>query len=375
MNEPGRNEPCWCGSGLKYKKCHMGRERAEKPMISDYLEAEKRARNRKLCLHPDAQDSECEGDIVKAHTVQRAGLAKIAEDGHVHTFVQDVSLLRSGGGKRHAIVPRRVGIGSASTFTGFCEKHDNDTFRPIEDEDIECSNEHAFLLAYRALCHALYKKKAALEYLPFMRGVDAGQPVPIQMAVQQFAGSFIEGNEAGHRDLAQIKRQYDSVLKGRDYSNIRYYAILFEECPDVMCSGSFWPEFDFAGQQVQEPVKPNPEGMQFSLMSSKDGGIAMFTWIKSRGVCEAFVETLHQIADVDLANAILRFVFEYFENTYFRSAWWESLDKSKRTRLHDRMAMMNSITVEHQPKCLIDDGLRVVNWEIEGRRTNVRIHV
>jgi methionyl aminopeptidase len=23
---PGRNEPCWCGSGKKYKKCHLGRE-------------------------------------------------------------------------------------------------------------------------------------------------------------------------------------------------------------------------------------------------------------------------------------------------------------------------------------------------------------
>ncbi|MEJ2314082.1 MAG: SEC-C metal-binding domain-containing protein [Nitrospirota bacterium] len=20
---PGRNEPCWCGSGVKYKKCHL----------------------------------------------------------------------------------------------------------------------------------------------------------------------------------------------------------------------------------------------------------------------------------------------------------------------------------------------------------------
>lgn len=20
---PGRNEPCWCGSGAKYKKCHL----------------------------------------------------------------------------------------------------------------------------------------------------------------------------------------------------------------------------------------------------------------------------------------------------------------------------------------------------------------
>lgn len=24
---PGRNDPCWCGSGRKYKKCHLGRDR------------------------------------------------------------------------------------------------------------------------------------------------------------------------------------------------------------------------------------------------------------------------------------------------------------------------------------------------------------
>jgi uncharacterized protein len=22
FKEPGRNDPCWCGSGKKYKKCH-----------------------------------------------------------------------------------------------------------------------------------------------------------------------------------------------------------------------------------------------------------------------------------------------------------------------------------------------------------------
>ena len=23
LGKPGRNEPCWCGSGNKYKKCHL----------------------------------------------------------------------------------------------------------------------------------------------------------------------------------------------------------------------------------------------------------------------------------------------------------------------------------------------------------------
>lgn len=26
-NEPGRNDPCWCGSGQKYKRCHLDADR------------------------------------------------------------------------------------------------------------------------------------------------------------------------------------------------------------------------------------------------------------------------------------------------------------------------------------------------------------
>ena len=24
---PGKNDPCWCGSGVKYKKCHLVKDR------------------------------------------------------------------------------------------------------------------------------------------------------------------------------------------------------------------------------------------------------------------------------------------------------------------------------------------------------------
>jgi hypothetical protein len=36
--EPGRNDPCWCGSGRKYKQCHLGRPtRAELPARAGWL--------------------------------------------------------------------------------------------------------------------------------------------------------------------------------------------------------------------------------------------------------------------------------------------------------------------------------------------------
>jgi uncharacterized protein YecA (UPF0149 family) len=30
VRQPGRNEPCWCGSGKKYKHCHLAADRARR---------------------------------------------------------------------------------------------------------------------------------------------------------------------------------------------------------------------------------------------------------------------------------------------------------------------------------------------------------
>jgi tetratricopeptide (TPR) repeat protein len=36
-NDVGRNEPCWCGSGRKYKKCHLGHEELALPQRVNWL--------------------------------------------------------------------------------------------------------------------------------------------------------------------------------------------------------------------------------------------------------------------------------------------------------------------------------------------------
>ncbi len=48
---PGRNDPCWCGSGKKYKQCHL-RKDSEKRLEDGYAAraAQMAARN----LGPDA---------------------------------------------------------------------------------------------------------------------------------------------------------------------------------------------------------------------------------------------------------------------------------------------------------------------------------
>ncbi len=366
-NKIGRNELCWCGSGKKFKKCHTGREEAEPAKISDFLDTGKKAFGKEFCLYPSDSKSECDGKIVKAHTVQRAALAKIAEDGHVYGFVPDANVLQCKPGKEELLVVQRIGIKKASTFTGFCAKHDNKIFKVIEDDSFICCVEHAFLLGYRALCHAVFMKKAALEMKDHYHNMDSGQPIEIQRAIQEFAIPFMKGTKLGHDDLARIKREYDTILKNKSLKKIKYYAIFFDKLPDVLSSGSFWPVFDFNGNKVQEPIKPNPEGIQISLITMKQGGAAVFTWLEENGVSESFIKTLHRIKDSRLPSTIVRFIFEYFENIYFKISWWNSLNESQKKKLHQRALMI----MGHEPDCLMEDGLRVVDWQVTSRKTNI----
>ncbi len=153
----GRNDQCWCGSGLKYKKCHMARERQEPVNIWEVAGEHNKLFGTKDCLAPDAMKVDCSGAIVKAHTVPRSGsLQQIARNGHVYSFIPTLGNIIKGKGR---LQPRLVHINVASTFTGFCSTHDDGIFSKIEKQAFVGSQEQCFLLAYRGLARELYTKK------------------------------------------------------------------------------------------------------------------------------------------------------------------------------------------------------------------------
>ena len=83
----GRNDPCPCGSGKKYKKCCLGKD--DDPVYSDpinLLQTYKAARKSsriKQCLYPD--HSECSEKIIGAHSIQNNKiLKKISDNGEIY---------------------------------------------------------------------------------------------------------------------------------------------------------------------------------------------------------------------------------------------------------------------------------------------------
>ncbi len=180
-SKTGRNDPCWCGSGKKYKKCHLGRDR-EKPLPLQALGTElNRFFKGGECLHPEASRATC-GKVIEAHTIQRKGaLAQIVDDSkHCRTLFSHRAFFGDG-------APQKRGWREASVFAGFCDHHDAVTFGPVESVPFTGTPQQAFLLAYRAECHEFYQKRASDRSQEPMRSLlDRGKPRDAQAAIQDF---------------------------------------------------------------------------------------------------------------------------------------------------------------------------------------------
>ncbi len=80
----GRNDPCWCGSGKKLKKCHPDSSR-DGFSFYDFEKIRKEVFSKKTCM-VSKERNDCSERICKAHTVSKSALSLIAENGHLYHF-------------------------------------------------------------------------------------------------------------------------------------------------------------------------------------------------------------------------------------------------------------------------------------------------
>lgn len=366
MSGRDRNRPCWCGSGRKYKKCHLGREDQQHPSIWDASKKLRSIFKAKACLHPQAGPATCKGQIVRAHTVRRsADLSAIARNGHVYQVSADLADLNKNQGK---LVPKLVGINDASTFWGFCEHHDSSTFAPLEAAAFTATAQQLFLLAYRPLCKELYLKRRALESSDFAKNLDKGRNLAHQADIQEFIALMQIGIKAAIADLERHKKAYDADMLAGDYTSMRSVIVWLDKAPDIMCSSMVQPHYTFDGKLIQEigDVAKQLDFMSFSLISVPPGGAVVFAWRSdSDRACSQFVDSLVSMSETKIPNAIVRYATSEFENTYMSPLWWEGLRQDERDALIGRLSHNVGPTNRVAPNYLKDDGQKPVNWVVQ----------
>lgn len=364
-----RNEKCWCGSGRKYKACHLGRE-SQAPVKE--WEAEKALRNEfrvPACSAPADWHSACSGRIIRAHTVPRAGsLNRIARDGHVYAFIPTIENLSRNNG---ILEPVLVGVRNASTFTGFCSFHDDAIFAPAEKVPFTATPEQCFLLGYRAMARERYTKQSSARMSPLRRLADRGKRIDRQVEIQILNGLFEYGLAAGLNDTLAQMDEYAARLTSGDYSDVRAYVIETVEPPPVMCSAGWLPSSDFEGTELQDIAQSKRlAAMSVSSMWGGEKGVVVFQWLaQDDHVCCALIDSVARLNDDQIGPALVRLMFEHFENVHIAPAWWEALALPVRTSLIDRMARSANPFAPQLDKPLVDDGLVLPKWPIAGRFT------
>lgn len=364
----GRNDLCWCGSGLKYKYCHLGRDRQKPQNIWSVAKEHRKVLSIKECLVPASMKSKCSRSIVNAHTVpKKESLKSIARDNHVYGLNLDLENMIKHAGR---VEPELVGINKASIFTGFCSIHDDSIFAPIEKHSFNESQEHCFLLAYRALTMELFKKIGVLSASSIRRQTDRGKCEYAQRQIQSFNKSFDTGLSLGLKDMEHYKRLYDNILLSKNFKDIRAYVLTFDRSPPVMCSSAHFLEYDFKGNKLQDVDNNNTIAHQIAYTSFYSGGhgFIVFSWLsESDAVCRQLIDSLKELSPDRVTDALIGFFFTYTENLYIQPEWWENLANDKRKLLIDWLAESMDVFLPRTLKYLTD-GTKFDNWPLIGTR-------
>ncbi len=208
MKGRDRNAPCWCGSGKKYKKCHLGRDSQPKENPWAAVDVNRKAFSQRKCCAHDVGLGDCEGGVIKTHTVSRGpNLAKIAKDGPVLQYGANIPEMNKNGGK---LSVKRVGIKDAATFYGFCTKHDRNLFSCIENEVFTGRPDQCLAVAYRTMSRELYGKDASAHLRETLKGADKSLQLFEQFMLQKVLDIIDTGNEAARRDL---KAAHDALTE------------------------------------------------------------------------------------------------------------------------------------------------------------------
>lgn len=366
-----RNALCWCKSGKKYKKCHGHPSYTTQTPLSQIIQDQKDQYTQNICYTPTEYHHECSGHIIQAHTISKSkNLTYISNNGHVYSFMgfNLGHLIKSDG----EIQVRKISIKQASTFSGFCSKHDSEIFKPL-DEGFDLTLEKIFLNYYRTMVRELYlKEKNASYQKTTMKNYDKGLSTIEQILYQISLSGFSTGTETGHRDLKIIKSNMDKNLLSKNFSSMKYYAIIINKIPDIISTCVWVASSDFEGNSLVDLFDVDQYYNSIcvsTLVLSNEQGLILFSWddeLKSPE-CYKFIHSLHQLSSNEKIQACVYWLFAYNENIYFSSQWWDSLKTIEQQQITD---IFNS-TFMKSPDLSQYNSLNVVDWNIDEIKTNI----
>ncbi|PEF23130.1 hypothetical protein [Bacillus pseudomycoides] len=300
----------------------------------------------KECFH---QDENCSDKIIKAHSIQNNRiLNKISENGEVLMIAGE-----SDSSSMFKTSMQRVGRKRATTFTGFCGKHDNDLFMPIEEEKYRIGNkEQEFLFAYRALAKEFHTKTTVGEmYRKMQQYIRAGEyhklsnifdeNSQLNLEYIQYMGEAVTGYLIGSEDaearLNLFRKRMNEFLDKSSFDEIVTDVIELDEEYHIAVSSITFIETDLNNKVINEmanlqaslaplfiTVFPQ-DGKTYILLSYFERNKRRYKFIKEQILTQSI-----KMQKIIISNLIVA----YLENWAISPIKWNKLSAKMKSKIY-----------------------------------------
>jgi SEC-C motif len=330
-----KSEPCPCGSGKKFRACCFNKSNQNKidkkllnsdGYINHLLNSKRKEANIAVCLHPNKD--ECKGNIKNAHSIQNNRiLNQISEDGHVVLLNSEV---KNG---EYIVNTRDVSRNKATTFTGFCDYHDTNLFKPIETAEFEKTNEQLFLYAYRSLCLELHRKMVAIKLIQL-----TFKEQPELVHNPDFVYNY-RMFQLGLNDLEKDKAIFDDALLKHKFDILYTRVYEFPFKINFATSTCFSIEYDLTGTKIVDIYDYRADRIPcvyftaFPDSSNEVSYIIMSCLSKDKEIYQGLLDQIYQLDNDEKVSFFNNVLPYYTENIVMNPKLWRSFSKAGKQQL------------------------------------------
>ena len=273
----------------------------------------------KECFH--FEKKLCSDKIISAHSIQNNKVLNLLES-EVNGNLKVLSFLylkHNKFGKATSLKP--IGKKSASTFFGFCNYHDTNIFKEIENNEIDLNNDkHCFLLSYRAFAKDYHAKKETL------KGYKKNKFYSITHKLLGL--NLAEGSEIGLRDSSFVKKRLNKIFEKKQFSELYYLTYELDYLIPIALSGSFNPNYSYKGKKLNKSSDINIiyEFVNFVVHPTISGKtLIILSCLPEHEKSVLFLDELDELKTLKFEKAVSSLAIAYIENTFISPILWEKL--------------------------------------------------
>ena len=339
-------ELCPCGSAIKFKFCcyQKAREARHKESAeSKYTDQRINHMARKNWEKADFKTcmgfnkDECNSVIKGAHSIQNNRfLNRISKDGHVYQIKGEISQQ-----KGPFSTFNKISRNKASTFFGFCDYHDTELFKPIEQIEYTEEPIQNFLFAFRSTALEYHRKQRLLNNIrEIFKDFPAATLDP--MLVNMYRVALLDVDDYA-KDYIHFKNEYE---KG-EFKNLRTVCKVLDYEVEFTASSAFTVEYDYNGKQMNDIYHDKSDNKMPSIFVSvypiENKTIIILSHLLSdKDIYEEYFNQLEELTNEEIVQHLNYMIIEYTENVFFSPDLIERLtDRQKDSLLRSFSSSVN----------------------------------